>query len=106
MKESAMNCKFYGQSIEKQIPQKFENHGCIPEPSLWFVWESWLWIIETTLIASRGLFLILITTQHRFYLRDHANPTNCKMSCSIEDHLHQGTLRPLAMAQKMLQHNK
>ncbi len=29
MKESLMNCEFYGQSIEKQIPQKFENNGCI-----------------------------------------------------------------------------
>jgi hypothetical protein len=51
MKKSMMNYEFYGQSIEKQIPQKFENHGCILEPSLWFVAESWLWILETTLIA-------------------------------------------------------
>jgi len=56
MKESVINCEFYGQSIEKQIPQKFENHGCIPESSLWFAWELWLWILETTLIASKGSY--------------------------------------------------
>ncbi len=43
MRESLMNCEFYGQSIEKQIPQK--------------VWEPWLYTGTKSLICLRVMVM-------------------------------------------------
>jgi hypothetical protein len=44
--------------------QKFENHGYISEPGLWFCWELWLWILIIVLITVRPMYPFLITAQH------------------------------------------
>lgn len=60
------NQQFYDKYF--RIIPIFENHNYIPEVGLLIFFEPWLWILRTSLIPARGLFLFLIGSQHGYYL--------------------------------------